>query len=237
MKLLIYKWVTGLSVAGAQILLYMGIGRAELPRSTELLRTAVDDAIPFLPWTSFCYLPFYLGVFVLALFAIECRRVFHRALAAMALVGVVAAFFHALLPATYPRPILVAPYANLGERFMAFVQSVDPPGNVFPSLHVAHSVALSLVLHRHRPQAGRAAWVMTAALTVSTLTTKQHFIADLFAGAALGWGAATLALRSYRKSSGSSSAYRMVSSSASSGVPTQKTCQEGNRAVPSQVLR
>src|SRR5262245_56393987 len=155
--LLAYKWLTGLGVAGLQILAYMAIGHADRPRSTELLRTVLDDAIPFLPWTSFCYLPFYLGVFVLALFAIRTRAVFHRALVALGLVGIVALACHALIPATYPRPVLEPPYADVGERFMAFVQAIDPPANVFPSLHVAHSVALTVVLLRHRPRVGRIA--------------------------------------------------------------------------------
>ena len=153
--LLWHKCWTGVSVAALQISLYMAIGRADVARSTELLRTPLDDAIPFLPWTSFAYLPLYLAVFVLTMISMSSRRAFHRALLAMGLVGAVAMLAHVLIPATYPRPVLYAPYADLGEWFMAFVQRIDPPSNVFPSLHVAHSTALSLVLLKDRPRAGR----------------------------------------------------------------------------------
>ena len=63
---------------------------------------------------------------------------------------------------------------------MAWVQRVDPPGNVFPSLHVAQTTMLSLILlMRDRPRLGRVALVMATMLALSTLTTKQHFIADV----------------------------------------------------------
>ncbi|HTB61313.1 MAG TPA: hypothetical protein VLC06_25775, partial [Polyangia bacterium] len=53
-----YRWSVGLGLALLQSLVYFGIGHAHLTRSTELLRTHLDDAIPFWPWTAWCYLPF-----------------------------------------------------------------------------------------------------------------------------------------------------------------------------------
>ena len=42
-----YKWTVGLSLAALQSAVYFGIGHLHLNRSTELLRTRFDDAIPF----------------------------------------------------------------------------------------------------------------------------------------------------------------------------------------------
>jgi membrane-associated phospholipid phosphatase len=50
---------------------------------------------------------------------------------------------------------------------------------------------LSLILIKDRPRLGRVALAMATALALSTLTTKQHFIADVISGyilAFLGWG-------------------------------------------------
>jgi membrane-associated phospholipid phosphatase len=66
--------------------------------------------------------------------------------------------------------------------FLAMVQRIDPPGNVFPSLHVAHTSSLALILHHENPRLGRVVIGLSALLAVSTLTTKQHFIADVIAG-------------------------------------------------------
>ena len=45
-----YKWTVGGTIAALQSLVYFGIGHLHLNRSTEILRTRLDDAIPF--WRS-----------------------------------------------------------------------------------------------------------------------------------------------------------------------------------------
>ena len=79
---------------------------------------------------------------------------------------------------------------------MAWVQHVDPPGNVFPSLHVAHTSMLAFLLLRDRPRLGLVALVMATLLALSTLTTKQHFIADVLGGYTLAFLGRAFALSS-----------------------------------------
>jgi membrane-associated phospholipid phosphatase len=193
-----YKWTLGLTAAAIQSLFYFGIGHLNLTRSTELLRTRLDDMIPFLPWTAWCYLPFYAGVFIICISGMRSRRLFNRGLGAAGLVMLIGATGHLLIPAEYPRPILTPPYANVSAAFMAWVQHIDPPGNVFPSLHVAQTSGLALILYRDRPRLGKVALLMGAMLAVSTLTTKQHFIADVVSGYGLAFLARAIALRGIR---------------------------------------
>jgi len=191
-----YRWSVGLALAIIQSLVYFGIGHAHLTRSTEILRTHLDDAIPFWPWTAWCYLPFYAGIFLLAIGGFRHKRLFDRSAAAVVVVMLIGATGHLFVGAEYPRPVLYPPYPNLSYAFMAWVQHVDPPGNVFPSLHVAHTSLLSLMLTRDRPRLGRVTLVMAALLALSTLTTKQHFIADVIAGFLLAAFGRALALSS-----------------------------------------
>jgi membrane-associated phospholipid phosphatase len=181
----VYKWLCGLGVAAVQSLIYFGIGHAHLQRSTELLRSRLDDAIPFLPATSWCYLPIYAGIFVTAIVGFGTRIHFDRALRGVFLVMLVGAVGHLFVGAEYPRPVLTPPYADLSTAFLAAVQAIDPPGNVFPSLHVAHTSSLALILHHENPRLGRPVMGLALLLAASTLTTKQHFIADVVAGFAL----------------------------------------------------
>ncbi len=190
-----YKWSLGLGAAVLQSAVYFGVGHLTFNRSTELLRTRLDDAIPFWPWTSWCYLPFYAGVFLISIIGFRRRQLFNRALTAVVIVMTLGALGHIFIAAEYPRPVLRPPYPDISSAFMAFVQQIDPPGNVFPSLHVAHTSMLAFLLTRDRPRLGAVALVMATLLALSTLTTKQHFIADVVSGYALAALGCAFALR------------------------------------------
>lgn len=191
----LYKWVTGLGAATVQSAVYFAVGHAQFARSAELLRTPLDDAIPFLPATAWLYLPFYAAIFAIALAGFRTRAYFNRALLGFGIILGIGLVCHRFIPAVYPRPILYPPYPNVSYAFMAWVQHVDPPGNVFPSLHVAHTSALALIVHRENRRLGRVVIVMAALLALSTLTTKQHFVADVLAGLLLAAGTRLLVLR------------------------------------------
>jgi membrane-associated phospholipid phosphatase len=190
-----YKWSIGLALAALQSLVYFGIGHLHLTRSTELLRTRLDDAIPFWPWTSWCYLPFYAGVFIIAIAGFRRRALFNRAVVAVFVVMTIGALCHIFIGAEYPRPVLHPPYADISAAFLASVQRIDPPGNVFPSLHVAHTTMLALLLIKDRPRLGLVTLIMATLLALSTLTTKQHFLADVVSGYALAFFGRWFALR------------------------------------------
>jgi membrane-associated phospholipid phosphatase len=177
-----YKWTIGLGVAVLQSLVYFGIGHTHLSRSTEILRTRLDDVIPFWPWTSWCYLPFYAAIFLIAVAGLRRKQLFNRAVLAVIIVMSLGALGHLFVGAEYPRPVLHAPFATVSDAFMGWVQTVDPPGNVFPSLHVAHTTMLALILREDRRRLGNVTLIMATLLALSTLTTKQHFIADVIAG-------------------------------------------------------
>jgi membrane-associated phospholipid phosphatase len=191
----LYKWVTGLGAGALQSLAYFAVGHAQFPRSTELLRTRLDDAIPFLPATAWLYLPFYGAIFLIAIAGLRTRAHFNRGLRGVGIILAVGLICHRFIPAAYPRPVLYPPYPNVSYAFMAWVQQIDPPGNVFPSLHVAHTSALALIVHHENRRLGRLLIVMAALLALSTLTTKQHFVADVLSGLALAAGTRLLVLR------------------------------------------
>jgi membrane-associated phospholipid phosphatase len=189
-----YKIAVAVLLAAAQSLAYFAIGRADLTRSSQLLHTRLDDAIPFLPWTAWCYLPFYAAIFVMAIGGFRRRALFDRAARSVVILMLIGGAGHLLIRAEYPRPLLSPPYHDLSHAFLAAVQRIDPPGNVFPSLHVAHSSMLALLLIRDRPLLGRVAAVMALFLALSTLTTKQHFVVDVLAGYLLAFMGRAVAL-------------------------------------------
>jgi membrane-associated phospholipid phosphatase len=177
-----YKWGLAALLGSVGLFVYQLIGRWELHRSTTLLDTGLDRAIPLWPWTTWFYEPLYAGIFIIATIGFSSRWLFHRALACTAANATVAAIGHMLIRAQYPRPALHPPFADASLAFLAFVYRIDPPGNVFPSLHVAHAFTLAFLMRIDRPRVGTAVLVMAVVLALSTLTTKQHFAADVVAG-------------------------------------------------------
>jgi membrane-associated phospholipid phosphatase len=191
-----YKWTLGIALALLQSALYFGIGHAPFARSTELLRLRLDDAIPFWPWTVWCYLPFYAAIFVMAIGGIRRRALFNGAARGVAVVMLLGAAGHLLVAAEYPRPPVTPPYGSASLAFVGLVQRIDAPGCVFPSLHVAQTTMLATLLLLDRPVLGKVAVVMATMLALSTLTIKQHFVADVAAGYALAFVGRAVALRS-----------------------------------------
>jgi membrane-associated phospholipid phosphatase len=194
-----YKWAVAFAAAGVGTLIYESIGRTDLHRSTALLDTALDRAIPLIPFSTWFYEPLYLGVFVVTIFGFRSRAMFHRAVVCVLANMAIAAVGHYFVRAEYPRPILPHPSPDLSTAFLAYVYKIDPPGNVFPSLHVAHSFVLAFLLELERPRWGKVTLVMCVLLAISTLTTKQHFIADVLAGLAMAFTARAWAARSFSR--------------------------------------
>jgi membrane-associated phospholipid phosphatase len=190
-----YKWTLGIALALVQSALYFGIGHASFTRSTEMLRTSLDDAIPFWPWTVWCYLPFYAGIFVMAIGGIRRRALFNGAARGVIVVMLIGAAGHLLVAAEYPRPHVQPPYASASLAFVAWVQQIDAPGCVFPSLHVAQTTMLASLLLLDRPVLGKVALTMATLLALSTLTIKQHFVADVVSGYALAFVGRAVAVR------------------------------------------
>jgi membrane-associated phospholipid phosphatase len=193
----VYKWATGIAVGAAASALYLANGWSHRVRSTHLLDTALDRAIPFDVHAVWFYLPFYVGGFLIAVATCRDRRLYDRALVGIVLGAGLGAIGHWLVPAEYPRPAVLPPYANASAAFLGWVQTIDPPSNVFPSLHVAFAVLLALILRVHRPPVGAILLVMAALLSASTLITKQHFIADVVGGLVLGTAIAAWVLRPF----------------------------------------
>ncbi|MFZ5478143.1 MAG: phosphatase PAP2 family protein [Myxococcota bacterium] len=160
---------------------YAFINAAREPRFDYY--TPLDAAIPLLPWTILVYVSFY-AVALLAIPLLSPAR-FLRTLQSACITGPVAWLFFWFAPAHYPRPPLET--SSAFAPVFEWLYAMDAPGNTFPSLHVASCTLLGLGLSE-RPE--RAFWVAwTVAVSVSTLTTKQHYVADVVGGVLLAHGA------------------------------------------------
>jgi hypothetical protein len=159
----------------------------------HLPMTALDRAMPFWPASGLVYFavfPFLLGTFLLLQDRARATRFLFASLFAQA-IGM-ASFL--LWPITYPRELypLPATAGALGAALVGFCRSMDAPVNCLPSLHVSTVVQCIGALRgtRYFP----AALAAGIPLSLSTLTFKQHYAADVLAGLALGLLACALFL-------------------------------------------
>ncbi|HTL28968.1 MAG TPA: phosphatase PAP2 family protein [Tepidisphaeraceae bacterium] len=172
---------------------YFVVGHVPYRAVTALAPTAIDRAIPFsVKWTTV-----YISLYLLLPFAwlIPTRAMLWRYAGGMVLMCVIACTTFILIPITGPRP----PDAP-GDAMYALVTYLDNPLNCLPSLHV--SLAVYTVLFVARGISERLRAPLTTLLSIwslliiySTLATKQHYFADVVAGAILGWLAFIIATR------------------------------------------
>jgi len=99
----------------------------------------------------------------------------------MVALGVVNLVFYRALKQRIARP---RPYVACPE-IRACCRSLDEFS--FPSGHVMHAVAFSLVLAHYHPALGWPLWAFTVLVALSRVVLGLHYPSDVAAGALIGW--------------------------------------------------
>lgn len=167
---------------------YFGVGLLTDPGRARTLGTALDAQIPFVPWTVYIYAWVYT-VMLYPGFVVRCPHLFRRVALAYAVVLLTCFTAWAAFPVT-AAPLrgdlaTVDPTASFHGWGMWVNYTLDPPVNLFPSLHVAAATLAGLCAWRAHRAAGLAAIPVAAAIGVAVCTVKQHYVVDALAGAAL----------------------------------------------------
>jgi membrane-associated phospholipid phosphatase len=164
--------------------IYALTNQINVGRPAVTLDMPLDHWIPRVPAGMVIYLSVYAFLFV-PVAQIRPIAVFARAAYAYYALNLVG-----LLVFTYFPVIVLRPPVEIHNVFdwgLAFNYAFDPPYNSFPSLHVANAFFASLVARKLDRPVGNICLVVAGAITLSTLLTKQHWIADALVGAPLGW--------------------------------------------------
>lgn len=148
------------------------------------LETAWDLAIPFLPWTVSIYVGTFLywAISFLLILRSGTENAF-RFLCAHCMSLLIALVFFLLLPTTNTHPQIEG--GGLWNFGMRLIYALDTPDNLFPSLHCELSWLCFQGLKKveNVPTGGkRLALIFSLLIFVSTLTTKQHILLDVFGG-------------------------------------------------------
>jgi membrane-associated phospholipid phosphatase len=176
-------------------LVIAGRARGSAVHAPEL---ALDRLLPLIPTWALVYGALYLFLIVLPVFVVQQEEMIRRTVWAYLTVWIVSYTCFLLYPTFAPRPdkVMGNGFAVWGLRFL---YDADPPYNCFPSLHVAHSFVSALACYRVHHTLGLVAVSCASLVAISTLFTKQHYVADVIAGIFLAVVAYAVFLRKYSR--------------------------------------
>lgn len=182
-----YTVVPLVCALGFQLLVYSGTKAVMDGFCHYNLELPIDRATPFLPWTVIIYtgaFVYWYASYVLILRSGK-ENAFRFLCAHMISLLVIWPCF-IFLPTTNVRPAVEG--HSLWDWGMRIIYATDTPTNLFPSLHCQFSWLCCRGLGRARlPKWLKIfSYVFTLLIFVSTLTTKQHVILDVFSGWLLG---------------------------------------------------
>jgi membrane-associated phospholipid phosphatase len=159
---------------------------------------ALDRLLPLAPTWALVYGALYGFLIVLPVFVVQQQEMIRRTVWAYFTVWAVAYAGFLLYPTVAPRPDAV-PGDGFAVWGLRVLYDADPPYNCFPSIHVAHSFVSALACHRVHRTLGLVAMSCAALVAISTLFTKQHYVADVIAGMLLAVTANVVFLGSYSR--------------------------------------
>lgn len=174
----------GVILAAAYLLFlasYLAIDAFSVGRTAHTLFLPGEQRIPFVPEAEFVYALAYL-LPVLAAWKLPDAARLRRLLYALALSLVVAYATFLLYPVRFDRPAVQV--RSVATWLVALEYRLDPPYNLFPSLHVAIGWLVWLAC---RDQVGRRPVFLAVVIgiSLSIVFVKQHYLVDGVAGAAL----------------------------------------------------
>ena len=155
------------------------------------LTTAADRQVPFAPaWVSVYVLsyPFWAASYILAARENSRQDWFRFVFADMAS-RMVCGLIFLLYPTTNARPEITGD--GFWDWVMGVIYALDPPLNLFPSIHCLASLMCYLGIRgcrRIAPWYRQCTLLFAVLVFASTQFTKQHYLADILGGIAIGLG-------------------------------------------------
>lgn len=144
----------------------------------------LDDQIPFLPWSISIYYWIYILIF-LPIFMIRDFELFLAGSKAYSLGILISFVFFLILPARIEQP-QISEVKNFFDWWLLLNYTIDKPTALFPSMHVSNAFLSSIVILPWSKKVGYPANLFSFCICISTLTVKQHFLADVVAGFLVG---------------------------------------------------
>jgi len=176
------RWLMLIVIVVVFCIAYLGTNHLNFIAPHYLPMTNFDKMIPFLPWTVFIYLSAFLMVGAAVLLFNKKEKDYGRGVFGIIFLLLLQGAVFVVFPTAYPRPLLPADVSWLSHMAYDLLTFIETSRDCFPSDHIAMTVFVSLVLWRRGRLLGGISFFWTILVAISTLTLKQHYIVDVFAG-------------------------------------------------------
>lgn len=162
------------------------------PGEAHMITCFLDEKIPYIPAFIYPYLSWFPYICVCAFLAVKnlTDEDYKKSLFLLTMGMNIFLFISYVWPTGLTlREGLTYDMGTVSGRLMRFVQGVDAPRSVFPSMHVYVTLAFQYMLeHQRKLLPAWSIWlgrVWAAAIVLSTMFTKQHSAVDVLGAAAL----------------------------------------------------
>ncbi len=156
-----------------------------------------EKNLPFYPALIFAYMLIF-GFLVFTYLYVNNLAFFKKIVWAFVICLTIHFTFFLLFPVEYTLRPTIDPELGWAYRIVHFYYWLDHPYNNFPSLHISNAFLIAFALNRYRRGLGWILHPLAILVAISVVLVKQHYIADVVAGFAVGLG--VYALIFHRKS-------------------------------------
>jgi PAP2 superfamily protein len=166
---------------------YFAVGLSTIHRRAHDFQTPLDNRIPFVARSIWIYL-WSFSASVIPLCFIRCPRLFRRSALAFAVAICVSLVCFTAFPVTASHlRVSAAQLKAPGPSHWAVstIYTLDPPYNLFPSLHVSLTALAAMAVWKTNRFYGGLLFIGVASVAIAVCTTKQHFLFDVLGGLAI----------------------------------------------------
>jgi membrane-associated phospholipid phosphatase len=180
------KYRSGLLIFAITGFFYMMSNHHPIFPPQLLPMTWIDQATPFMPHTVWIYMSDYVFAFVVYALCRDMANINRLCYSFFALQMLsITTFF--LWPTTFPRDQfpLPADLDSITAYAFTVLREADSPHNCLPSLHVSTAFLASFAFLDEQKEKFKWFVGWATAIAITTMTTKQHYLADILSAVAL----------------------------------------------------
>ena len=177
------KTVIFMIMGGVFAALYFLSGAISYQNGVVLPIPEFEANIPFWTWTIWIYIILYPCYIVWALYSYKNITYMNKTFYSFFTLTALSCIIFVIFPVIYPREFFPLPFNDdLSTLLFKIMRQTDKPSNCLPSLHVGICFCMAYGFRHESKKKFIFSLLMSTLISLSTLTTKQHYIYDIVAG-------------------------------------------------------